>query len=101
MQNSLFGSVKLTKNTDPDKYCYSAYGISFDVRRTFSLTNDGFGKKVIMFGANMSSSVHVDNKITFLIKVQRKGYTILYRLQKLNTLLIFAEQGKDFCLSLH
>ena len=25
--NSLFGAVKLTKNTDPDKYRYSGYGI--------------------------------------------------------------------------
>ena len=26
--NCLFGAVKLTKNTDPDKYPYSRYGIN-------------------------------------------------------------------------
>ena len=28
--NCLFGSVKLTKNTDRDKYNYSGYGTGFD-----------------------------------------------------------------------
>ena len=36
-KNSLFGAVKLTKNAYPDKHSYSWYGISFDVRGTFSL----------------------------------------------------------------
>ena len=62
LQNFLFGAVKLTKNADPDKCSYSGYAISFDVRRTFSLPNGGFGEKVIIFGADMSSFVHVDNK---------------------------------------
>ena len=30
--NSLFGAVKLTKNTDLDKCKYSGYGIGFDAR---------------------------------------------------------------------
>ena len=30
LNNCLFGSVKLTKNADPDKYKYSGYGIGFD-----------------------------------------------------------------------
>ena len=29
--NCLFGSVKLTKNVDPDKYVYTGYGIEFDL----------------------------------------------------------------------
>ena len=28
----LIGSVKLTKNADPDKYKYSGYGIGFNFR---------------------------------------------------------------------
>ena len=28
--NCLFGAVELTKNTDPDKYKYSRYGMGFD-----------------------------------------------------------------------
>ena len=30
--NCLFGSVKITKNIDLDKYKYSGYGIGFDFR---------------------------------------------------------------------
>ena len=32
LNNCLFGSVKLTKNADLDKYKYSRYGIGFDSR---------------------------------------------------------------------
>ena len=52
----------LTKNTDLDKRSYSGYGILFGVRGTFSLPNESFGKNVIIIGAGISSSVHVDNK---------------------------------------
>ena len=58
----LFGSVKLTKNADPDKYKYTGYGIGFDSRSEFLFTDGSYGKNVIIFGADMSSSVHVDNK---------------------------------------
>ena len=33
---NLFGSVKLTKNADRDKYKYSGYGIGFDSRSEIS-----------------------------------------------------------------
>ena len=33
--NCLFGSVKLTKNADLDKYKYSGYSIGFDSRSEF------------------------------------------------------------------
>ena len=36
-------------------------GIRFDSSGTFSVAS-GFGKNVIIFGVNISSSVHVDNK---------------------------------------
>ena len=32
----LFGSVKLTKNPNLDKYKYSSYGVGFDSRSEFS-----------------------------------------------------------------
>ena len=58
----MFGSIKLTKNADPDKHSYSGYGIGFDVCGYFSLPDCNAGKNVIIFGADMSSSVHIDNK---------------------------------------
>ena len=52
--SSLFGAVKLTTNTDPDRYKYSGYGIGFDAGGSFSLSDgSGFDKNVIIFGADM------------------------------------------------
>ena len=58
----VFGAVKLTKNADPDNYKYSGYSIGFDSRSEFSLSDGSMGIKVIINGAKMSSSVHIDNK---------------------------------------
>ena len=49
LYNCLFGSVKLNKNADPDKYIYSAYGIVFDSRSVFSFTDESMEKKFIIF----------------------------------------------------
>ena len=62
LKNCLFGAVTLTKNADIEKYGYSGYGIGFDRRSSFSFPGGGFGQNVLMFGVDMSSSVHFDNK---------------------------------------
>ena len=62
LRNTLCRGVKLTKNPDPDKYSYSVYGNSFNVHGTFSLPNGGLGKNVLIFCADKSSYVHIDNK---------------------------------------
>ena len=62
LKNRLFGAVTLTKNADIDKYRYSGYGIGFDRRGSFSFPGGGYGQNVIIFGADMNSSPHVDNK---------------------------------------
>ena len=64
--NCLFGSVKLTKNADPDKYKYAGYSIGFDSRSEFLFTDGNYGKNVIIFGADIISSVHVDNKEKYM-----------------------------------
>ena len=62
LNNCLFGSVKLTKNPDLGKYKYIGYGIVFDSGSKFSFKDRRIGKNVIIFGADMSSFVHIDNK---------------------------------------
>ena len=73
-ESCLFGSVKLTKNPDIDKYKYSGYGIGFDRKGEFSFGN-GFGQNVIIFEEDMSSSVHGSTKqkiFLFLVKILRE-----------------------------
>ena len=63
----MFGAVKLTRNADIDKYRYSGYGIWFDRKGSLSFPGSGFDQNVITFGADMSSSVHVDNKGKYIL----------------------------------
>ena len=58
LENCLLGAVTLTKNADFDKYKYSGYGIGFERHGAFGK----FGCNIIVFGVDMTSSVHVDNK---------------------------------------
>ena len=62
LKNCLFGAVTLTKNADIGKYGYSGYGIGFARRGSFSFPSGGFGQNVLIFGVDMSSSAHIDNK---------------------------------------
>ena len=64
----------MTKNVYIDKYEYSGYGIGFDRRSSFSFPSGGFGQNVLIFGADMSSSAHIDNKKKDIL-VLRKGPT--------------------------
>ena len=62
IKNCLFGEVTLTKNPDIEKYKYSGYGTGYDRRSSFSFPSGGFGQNVLIFGADMSTSTHIDNK---------------------------------------
>ena len=66
IQNTLFGAMQITKNvTDNSKNNYKGYGICFDERSEFghTITEGGNAhttdaRNVLIFGADMSSSVH-------------------------------------------
>ena len=62
IENCLFGTDKLTKNADIDKYGYFGYGIGFDRREFFSHPSGGTGKNIKIFGVDMSSSSKPDNR---------------------------------------
>ena len=63
----------MTKNADIDKYGYSGYGIGFDTRSAFSFSGGvAFCQNVIIFGVDMSSSAHIDNKKKDIL-ILRKG----------------------------
>ena len=62
LENCLFGAIKTPKNSDIDKYKYSGYGIGFDSKGTFSHPAGSF-----IFGADMSSSLHANNRAKSLL----------------------------------
>ena len=112
IQDALFGAVQITKNaTDSDKSNYKGYGICFDERSQFGHTmiEDGSthitnGRNVLIFGADMSFSVHATNRANH-IYVTGDGLT-----QGINdtTLYVektyfrnFTELNVKFVLSLH
>ena len=103
--NSLLGAVKLTTNADPDKYQHSTYGIRFDASGGFSLSyGSRFSKNVIIFGADISSSVHINNKkkdIFILGKGPTQGFYNTKLTAEKEYSINFTEQQKKFCLSLH
>ena len=104
LANFLFGSVKLTKNADPDKYKYTGYGTGFDSRSEFLFPDGNYGKNVTIFGADMSSSVHFDNKgkdILILGGGPTQGLDDATLKADAKYLISFTESGKRFVLSLH
>ena len=62
LENCLFGAVTLTKSADIDKYGYSGYGIGFDRKGSFSFPCGGYGQNIIIFGVDMSFTIHIYNR---------------------------------------
>ena len=76
----------MTKNTE---HGYSGYGIGFDKRSSFSFPRGGFGQNVIIFGVDMSSSAHIDNKkkdILILGKGPTQGLEHTLTAEKMNSI---------------
>ena len=100
LKNCLFGAVTLTKNTDIDKYRYYGYGIGFDRRSSFSFPTCGFGQNILIFGVDMSSSPHIDNKkkdILVLGKGPTQGLEHTLIAEKMYS-INFTVTKKKFCL---
>ena len=99
-----FGAVKLTRNSDTDKYKYRGYSIGFNSQSAFSLPDGSKGKNAIIFGADMISSVHIDNKGKDILTfgegpMQGLGDTTLTAEAKNS--IYFKQSSRKFCLSLH
>ena len=104
MIDCLFGVVKLTKNANPNKCTYSGYETGFDSRSLFSISNFDWGKNAIIFGVDMSLSLHANNKnknIVILGKGQTKGLDNTSLTAEAEHSLNFSRSGRKFCLSLH
>ena len=55
LENCIFGAVKITRILKINTY--SEYGIAFNSGGSFSHPRGGYGNNVIIFGADLSSSV--------------------------------------------
>ena len=89
LKNCFFGAIKVTKagdSTDTDKYIYSGYGLGFDSTGQFSHPQGGMARNIIIFGVDLSNSVHATNK-TQNILILGHGLT-----QKVNNTTIYAEK---------
>ena len=104
LANALFAAIKLTKNADIDKYKHFGYGIGFDEKGFYSHPSGETRRNVIIFGADISSSVHVDNKGKDILILGK------YAIQRLGEYSLSAEKmyainftkiNTKFCLSLH
>ena len=98
------GAVSLTKNADVDKYKYSGYGTTFDSKGSFLFAGGGYGQNIIIFGADMHSSPHIDNKAKDILilgigPMQGLGEHSLTaeKMYSIN----FTKDNTKFCLSLH
>ena len=92
--------LKKTKNADISNCKYSGYGIGFDTKGSFLHADGTYGVNVIIFGADLSSSTHVNNKANNIL-VLGKDF-----IQGVNGATIYAEKmystnftlySKQFC----
>ena len=100
----LIWRVKLAKNANPDKYVYTSYAIGFTLLSEFSLPVGSVVKNVIILGADLSSSVHIDNKIKDILifhegSTQRSDDTTLTPEAQYS--INFSRSNIKFSLSLH
>ena len=103
LKNCLFGAVASPKNADIDNYKYSGYGIGFDRRSSFSFPSGGFDQNVLIFGADMSSSIDDENKKKYILVLGRGPMQGLERTLKAEKMysINFTVTKKEFYLSLH
>ena len=68
------------------------------------MLSGGFGNKIIIFGADINSSAHVDNKnkeILILDKGTTQGLDDATLTSEVQYYINFTKQGKKFCLNLY
>ena len=93
----------MTKNANIDQHKYSGYDIGFDRLGKISFGTRGFGRNVIIFGAD---------KVVLFMRITKKNILVLGKdfVQGINGTTIYAEKmysinftanNKKFVLSLH
>ena len=103
----MFGEIEAARpnNTkDPDNFIYSGYGICFDHTGTFTHPEVGIARNVIIFGVDMSGSIHASNETKDFL-VLDKGLIQMIEKSTIYTEKMyspnFSTENKISILSLH
>ena len=95
--------IKITKNSDIDKYKYSGYGLGFDSKGVFSHPTGSFGNNAVIFGMDASGSIHASNQANNILVLGKSftqiSNTTIYVEQMCS--INFSATKKRFSLSLH
>ena len=103
LENCLFGAIKITKNSDIDKYKYSGYGLGSDSKGVFSHSTGSVCNNVVIFGVGASGSIYVSNRANNILVLGKSltqiNNTTIYakKMYSIN----FSATKKRFSLSLH
>ena len=89
---------------DPDNFIYSGWGVGFDHTGTFTHPDGGIARNLIIFGVDMSGSVHASNKTKDLLVlgkglIQKIEKTTMYTEKMYSP--NFSQENKIFVLILH
>ena len=96
LKNCLFGATevkKLDNTTDPQKWQYRGYGLVFDRTGQFTDNDGSQARNIIIFGADLSTSIHSTNKTQSILA------ETIYAERSYSP--NFGIEMKVFCLSLH
>ena len=87
-RDCLFGAIeiKITTNSDTDKWQYSGYSVGSDSTSTFTHPDGENGKNFIIFGVDLSNSGYSTNKTQAALVL---GHGLI---QKINVTTIYAEK---------
>ena len=91
--------TKTNNTTEPEKYVYSGYGVSFDHIGQFTHSDGTQARNLIIFGADLSNSIHATNKIQRILVL---GHGLIQKIktqqfmQKKCIYLIFVQKIKHF-----
>ena len=97
----MFGAVSLTKHVDTDQYRYLDVVLDLIEKESFHLVMDLV--ETIIFGADMSSSVHANNRKSNIIVLGKdftQGLSNTIYVEKLYS-INFTKTNTKFYLSLH
>ena len=90
----MFGAIKLTKNTDPDKYKYSGYRIGFDSCSEFFFTDGSY--------LSLSEQAHNKEKDILIIgEGPAHGLDDTTLTEEAKYSINFTQSKRKFVLSLH